>query len=725
MKKLELLAPCGNMDCAYAAVQNGADAVYFGGGKFSARANAKNFENDEIRELIKYCHLYNVKAYAAVNTLLKDKEINEAAEYSNFLYNEGCDGLIIQDVGLADLLIKKYPQIKIHASTQMTVHNLEAALKLQNVGFERIVLSRELNISEIKNISEKLKIETEVFVHGALCVCYSGQCLMSSILGGRSGNRGRCAQPCRLPYKLVDENNKVYNSSYLLSPKDICTFKSIKEIIGSGALSLKIEGRMKKPEYVAAVVSSYRKAIDAVLNNTPMSLDIEKEEYLKLYRAFNRDGFSNGYFFGNSGYDMMAYSKNSDDGRDNKDDGFKAEMLKSYKDLYTKKIPLKLEVTFKVNKNILLKTKYKDREFIYKGEIVEKSVNRPVKKEELYERLKKTMDTPFVFSDINICEYEYGFLPVSEINSARRNLIDQIADYVLLDSNKGLNNKSLSAKKYDDENCMQNYNIPSEIIAVTTKEQYEAAKLCEFDNIAINIYESRKDTEYFKNVLLNETHYIRIPEIIKDEFNNIVCFINDNINNIKGIITCNLGIISVFKNKINIIGDYKLNIFNKQSINFYKNCINSLCASVELNKSELKELLKKSSIPLQILIYGKIELMVSEYCIKGSILGGKSEKKSCNRPCNSDKKYYLLDRYNKKFLILSDSFCRMHLYNSYPLNLLQYEAEIINMGAKTLRLDFIDEGYEETLNILKSFKNKIYDYDSAMYTKGHYRRGVD
>lgn len=262
MKKVELLAPAGNLESLYAAVQAGADAIYLGGNKFSARAYASNFDDKTMEEAVEYCHLYNVKVYVTINTIMKEKELKEACKYAEFLYNVGVDALIIQDIGLASLLREKLPELELHASTQMTVHNGEAALSLSKLGFKRIVLSRELSLKEIEYISKTLKIETEIFIHGALCVCYSGQCLMSSMIGGRSGNRGRCAQPCRLPYEIVNKKDKDKDKGYILSPKDMCTIEDIKEIIESGASSLKIEGRMKRPEYVAGVVSEYRNVID-------------------------------------------------------------------------------------------------------------------------------------------------------------------------------------------------------------------------------------------------------------------------------------------------------------------------------------------------------------------------------------------------------------------------------------------------------------------------------
>jgi Collagenase and related proteases len=303
-RKIELLAPSGDMESVYAAVNNGADAIYIGGSKFSARAYAKNFSLEDIKEIVEYCHDYGVKVYVTINTLIKQKEMAEVLEYINQLEQLRVDAVIIQDLGLAKAIFENFKGLEVHASTQMSVHNKEMSLFLKDMGFSRIVLARELALEEIKEISEV--VETEVFIHGALCVCYSGQCLMSSMLGGRSGNRGRCAQPCRLPYQIVNKLNSETKQGYLLSPKDICTIENISEIIESGVTSFKIEGRMKRPEYVAGVVGSYRKAIDRYVNEKVL-MDT-KDEKKKLLQLFNREGFSKGYIFGNTGKDMMAYN---------------------------------------------------------------------------------------------------------------------------------------------------------------------------------------------------------------------------------------------------------------------------------------------------------------------------------------------------------------------------------------------------------------------------------
>jgi len=292
LKKIELLSPVGDFECLKAAVQNGANAVYLGSSDFNARYSAKNFSIEELEQAIDYAHLRNVKVFLTLNTLIKNEEFNNALELANKAYALGIDGIIVQDLGLANFLIKNIPSLPIHASTQMTCHNLSGAKVLEKTGFKRIVLSRELSLSEIEHIKSNTSCEIEVFTHGALCISYSGQCLYSSLIGGRSGNRGKCAQGCRLPYTLI-ENDYEIDKGYLLSPRDLCSLEILPELINTGITSLKIEGRMKTPEYVATVTRVYRKYIDKIYNNEPYV--IEEQDKKDLLQVFNRGGFSTGH----------------------------------------------------------------------------------------------------------------------------------------------------------------------------------------------------------------------------------------------------------------------------------------------------------------------------------------------------------------------------------------------------------------------------------------------
>lgn len=806
MKRIELLAPAGSLESMYAAVQAGADAIYLGGSKFSARAYASNFDNENMTKAVEYCHLYNVKVYVTINTILKQEEVEEALEYAKFLYEIGVDALIIQDLGFAKLIRRNLPDFELHASTQMTVHNAEGALLLRELGFERIVLSRELSLDEIKYISTDLGVETEIFIHGALCVCYSGQCLMSSMIGGRSGNRGRCAQPCRLPYSIINRKNMIEKKGYILSPKDICTIENIKEIINSGTTSLKIEGRMKRPEYVAGVVQSYRKAIDNYLKSTEIeeqeknyhnyakdfNVDDEKKKLLQL---FNREGFSKAYLFGNVGRDMMAYSfpKNTGvelgkiqkdltlvleenvslkDGIRNGNGGFtlskiikngkevqealkgdRVKLLPSeyksgdvlykmsdlkftkeleeiYKSPYERKIELNLTVSFKVDQPIKLTTIYKDKNVTIEGDVVQKALKRPLDKERIIESLSKAGDTPFKFTNIEFLEFEEGFLPVASINEARRELVNKIVHYILNSNND--QDKTKSLENVNEKISIQHNNnslksekeieLPEVIVYLSNEEQLKAFLESDFKYAAINPF-GKLDSSYLIK-MKDKKVFFKLPNIIKSEFESLCETIGENLEYIEGIITSNLGVISKFRGRTKVIGDYKLNIFNSYALDFYKEFIDGSCLSLELNKKEIKDIVKNSQVPLQMLVYGKVELMVSEYCAIGSTFGEKCTSKNCNGACkNGD--FVLKDRMGEEFALKTDKFCRSYVYNNVPNNLIPNINELKSMNIKCFRADFIDESYEETKKVLQAIKDEKWEGDFAKYTRGHYKRGVE
>lgn len=784
MKKIELLAPAGNIESVYAAVQSGANAVYLGGSKFSARAYADNFDNESMEKVVKYCHLYSVKVYVTINILIKETEFKEAIRYAKFLYNIGVDALLVQDIGLAIILKETLPNFELHASTQMTIHNLEGALFLKQLGFKRIVLSRELSIKEIEYISKNIGLETEMFIHGALCVCYSGQCLMSSMLGGRSGNRGRCAQPCRLPYNIVGSKSKIQKKGYILSTKDMCTIHNMKEVLKTGITSLKIEGRMKKPEYVAGVVSEYREVIDDLLDGKKSEANIE-ERKRKLLQLFNREGFSKAYLFKNTGRTMMAYSfpKNTGieigkinndmnillkediskgDGIRNDNDGFiiskivengkevekaysghkvkilpakyrtgnkmyktsdlnqNKELKKVYEDPYNKKINLNLQVSFKIDEPIKLKIDYNEKIFEVTGDIVQKAVKRPVTKERICENLLKTGDTIFKFYNIEFLNYEEGFLPMASLNCVRREIINEVEKYILFkNSNKNQEDNLKINEKIFNENTID---LPEKIVCITTSEQLKAVLESDFEYVCINPFQRKNliDLESIKNKKV----YIKVSGIVKQEFDYVCDFIEKNSETIHGLITSNLGIINRFKNKLNIIGDYKLNIYNSNSLSFYNRITDGNCISTELSKNEIKQMLSDSNKSAEILAYGKIELMVSEYCAIGSTFGDKTELKECSGACDREE-YSLIDRKNKEFVLKTDKFCRSYIYNSVPLNLISNIPELRSMGIKSFRIDFIDESYEQAKSILDEFSREEWQGDFSKYTRGHYKKEIE
>ncbi len=788
MNKIELLAPAGNMDSLIAAINNGADAIYLGGNKFSARAYASNFDNETMMRAADYAHSYNVKLYVTMNTLLKESELKEALKYVGYLYEIGVDALIIQDVGLLSLVKDIYPSFELHASTQLTVHNGEGALYFKEKGMQRIVLSRELSLDEIKYISKDLEIETEIFVHGALCICYSGQCLMSSMLGGRSGNRGTCAQPCRMQYTLKGETLGE-KKGYLLSPKDTCLIDDIDSIIKSETTSLKVEGRMKKPEYVAGVTRNYRKSIDKVLlKNIKFDFNKGRNELLQL---FNREGFSKAYLYKNTGKDMMSYNypKNTGvligqvinsgevllegdvslgDGIRFYDDGFTLSKIllndkqvqeafkgdtvklfpiggykkgnklykmsdkKLYDDLkddlkpYKRKLNLIAEVEFKVNEPLSIRTKFNNKEYKVYGEKFEVATNTPLTRERVEEALKKSGEIPYKFDKIIFNNFDDGFIRIASINNLRRELFENI---LREETSSYRKRRTQESPKIKNVKCNKDLGY---IYSCITKDQLKAlAENKNVQNVALDIFFSRREAslnkEDLKNLhernLKNKNIYLKVPSIIKGEFNNIVKIIEELTPYIKGIITSNAGIIKNYKDKLFIIGDYKLNIFNKEAARFYAEDVDIPFISLELDRKEIKEIMKNIDCRLGINIYGSTELMVSEYCPIGSTFGGKTSKKECNNACMKDN-FRLIDKKNESFSVLNDNTCRSYILNSLPTNLIEEIEELKAFNIKNFRVDFKDETYKEVNYILNQITHGRID-ENKKYTKGHYRRGVE
>ena len=578
MNKIEILAPAGSMESMYAAINKGADAVYLGGNKFSARAYASNFDNENMQKAIDYAHSYGVKVYVTINTILKESEIEEAVKYVGYLYEIGADALIIQDLGLFKRIKEEYEDFEIHASTQMTIHNGEAAIYFKEKGFHRLVLSREMSFEEIKHISTDLMIETEMFVHGAICVSYSGQCLMSSIIGGRSGNRGRCAQPCRMEYTLQGEKSGE-QKGYLLSPKDMCTIEDVKDIIDTGTYSLKIEGRMKRPEYVAGVVDNYRKAVDKVILKKKYNEHEGKEQLLQL---FNRSGFTNAYLKSNPGKDMMSFNspKNSGvplgqieksgeiklktsialgDGVRNNDKGFsiskillngkeeakanKGDIVKIFpinykpgdflhkslnKELfdeledyikpYSKKIILNATVKFAVNSPVALNINYKGKEYTYTGEIIQKAEKRPLDKERIREALMKSGDVPFKLNIVDFTEFEDGFMRISDLNNLRRDAIENLIKNICKESRR----RRPAKKNIVVEKTKSTNDCPTELYSCVTKEQLKALLECNVKNIAFDIFSREANALRFSDIIDtfekyngNINLYIKTSSIIK------------------------------------------------------------------------------------------------------------------------------------------------------------------------------------------------------------------
>jgi len=782
MNKVEILAPAGSMESLFAAINKGADAVYLGGNKFSARAYASNFNNDDMIKAVDYAHSYGVKIYVTLNTILKENEIEEAVRYVGFLYEIGVDALIIQDLGLFKRIKEEYSEFELHASTQMTIHNGEGALFFKDKGFHRIVLSRELSLDEIKYISKDLGIETEIFVHGALCVSYSGQCLMSSMIGGRSGNRGRCAQPCRMEYKIKGKETE-YKKAYILSPKDTCTIENIDDIINTGTYSLKIEGRMKRPEYVAGVVENYKKAIDKCLYNKEFNVNKGKKELMQL---FNRGGFSTAYLYENLGSDLITFDnpKNAGvylgkvdingevtlkenislgDGFRYKDKGFNInkitldnqeikeasigmkvkiypnnykngdhlykssdkKLFESLEDAlkpYNRKIGLKAEVLFKVGENLKINISYLGKDYEFLGDIVQKAEKKPLDKERIKEALMKSGETPFKIEKVKFIDFEEGFIRVADLNNLRREALENIQKSITKSYRR---RRPINEKKVLDDINKNNYiDILYQCI---TREQLSTLINEGIKEIAVDVFSRDKDAIRISDIKelydKNINVYLKIPNIIKSEYSKVVKIIEKVKPYIKGLVTVNYGIIRKYQKDLFIIGDYKLNIINSSALKFYQKEVNIPTLSLELNRKEIKAMLKTNKGNVQGILYGKTELMVSEYCPIGSTFGGRATKKECNLACTKDE-FTLTDRMNENFRVMTDIFCRSYILNSQPINMIEEKEDLVDLGINSFRVEFRDESKEEVLKVLRMIKG-IEQIDNSSYTKGHYRRGIE
>ncbi|MBR6012532.1 MAG: U32 family peptidase [Selenomonadaceae bacterium] len=784
----ELLAPAGSFDALKAAVEAGANAVYLAGESFGARAYAENFSRENLIRAVEFAHLRNVSVHVTTNTILSDEEIENFADYVKFLRRANVDALLVQDLGAAKIIKNIAPEIPLHASTQMTVHNLDGVLMLADLAFSRAVLSRELSLTEIENISKNSPIETEIFIHGALCVCYSGQCLMSSLIGARSGNRGKCAQPCRLPYTLVDGDGKEILKTageYLLSPKDLNTLKLLPKIISAGVTSLKIEGRMKRPEYVATVVKIYRDAIDKNFSTD--------EDNKKLAQIFNRD-FTTAYLEKNPGKNLISdkrpnnrgiligrifsVDKNKitlklsekisagdqieiwvkvggrktftvenfslekdfctievDDTRGIKisDRVFKifdAELTAEARKFFTsespvKKFPVTAEVKIKLGKPMIL-TMTDDEKNSVTAEtnfIAETAKKRPLTEETLQKQIGRLGSTIFELEKINFDVEENLMVPISEINDVRRKVTSELENLRL---------KKFERKISDSKFTAENYKIArAENILISQVDTLEKLKIS-LDNGADAIlyggenFCHRNITE--KEILQAEkiTHdsgkkfYLSTPRIVREnEIDGLKKFLT--LENLDAVYVHNLGTLRLAKNFCNapIHTDFSLITFNNSTINFLKNLgVEGVTLSPELTLTQIKNLAKKSCLPLECIVHGKTELMISSYCVPGSFLG-EIDKKNCPQICRQ-KNFYLRDRKNILFPIATDQFCRMHILNSKTLSMIENRKEFEDVA--NIRVDCRALDLEETKKIIRAYKFGGEEIEN--FTRGHYFRGV-
>lgn len=711
----EVLAPAGSFQTFKAVIEAGADAVYVGGSSFGARAYADNFTEEELLEAIDYAHLRGKKVYLTVNTLLKNREINdELYDYLFPFYLKGLDAVLVQDFGALSYIHKAFSDLPIHTSTQMTVTGIEGVRLLQSYGVTRVVMARETSLAEMKKIHEATGMELEAFVHGALCYCYSGQCLFSSLLGGRSGNRGRCAQPCRLAYTVMDENHKeLLKDSYILSMKDMCGIRDINELKEAGVYSLKIEGRMKRPEYAAGVVSFYRKYVDSL---KPVS----DSDYNKLKSLGNRCGFTDKYYFDHNAKDMITYEKPN---FAVEDEDFVSRISARYVDTETR-LPIKGICVLNEGNNSFLTVECKNYVYTATGQTVDIAQKKPLIKEDVAKRLSKTGDTSFVFEELEVIMDDNIFMPNGAINELRRSAL------------KGLKNELLSSYVRDESRCSKQKPAPvadksadlqagCSASVETTAQLKEVCKSSLISRVYIdwNRYSLNDfDNEIADDIRLVTSNgkkiYIILPAVCRDKTYNFLLSKQDLLGQsaISGFVVKNYEELGWCLDKFpdrEIITDHNLYTYNDYAVNAYHELNISLdTMPLELNG---REIARRSNADTEMIVYGYYPLMTSAQCVHRN-----------SSKCDKCKQItYLKDRYNKLFPVKNMcNECYNVIYNTLPTMLFNDIARLKESKIHNLRLMFTVEDAAETREILSYFENPSLKRRGE-FTNGHYKRGVE
>ena len=827
MKEIELLAPAGTWEALEAAVNAGTDAVYLGGKAFGARAYASNFDREEMAKAVYFCHMHHVCLYVTVNTLVDDKELPELEDYLIFLHNVGIDGIIVQDLGIIRAARQIVPGLPLHASTQMTVTNSAGVKFAGEHGIVRVVPARELSVSDLKKASDT-GIEIEAFIHGALCVCYSGQCLMSSLIGGRSGNRGRCAQPCRLPYTLVNKNGKDLldgrdAGQYLLSPRDLNTLQVLPQIIEAGVVSYKIEGRMKRPEYVAVVVDAYRRAMDSYKRGR---YEVPKKDLANIEQIFNRD-FTTAYLEKHQGRLMMSDRRPNNRGvlvgrvqQLNKDrtraivklektihtgdglefwvkvggrvgtavdtlrvngrlvDTAEAGMLAEidvpkgvrlndrvfrtldselmtyagqfYGEKNKKRIPITASVAAYNGSPLTVTLTDEDGN---SGTGVTKFIAEPARKHALDEgAVRKQVDrlgtTEYVLAELKTKIDDNIMVPMSEINEARRKACEAL-DAARLEAfapgrsmvkNQNTMRRWLAELERTLPDAKRGTAVSELTVWVDTVDKVKAALEGGADWIIFggDRYSSRDitfiDYETAAKLVYSAGRKIAFstPRIVKEgQLGFFRTFLQQAEDcGIDLLYVHNLGIWQLAAEmnlKTPLWADMSLNTYNTQSLQFWKEAgAVGATLSVELNMGQLAHLAKVSPLPLECMVQGPIEMMVSEYCAAGSFLGNL-DKGACTFKCKEE--VYLHDRKDAQFRLAGDQFCRMHVLNSQDLSVLGGLQELRDMGIARLRMDCRAYEPENVKALVKKFKETLALQNEAVEnlpgtTRGHYYRGV-
>ena len=691
---MELLSPAGSMDALRAAVQNGADAVYLGSGVYNARAGAKNFTLDELREAVRYCHVRGVRVHFTVNTLTTDREAPQIEELVRQAAKAGVDAFIVQDPGTVQLCRRLAPSVEVHASTQMSIHNLDGVLQAAKMGCSRVVLARELRREDIAYICKNSPIEIEVFAHGALCMCYSGQCYLSAVIGRRSGNRGQCAQPCRLPYGYGRREER-----YPLSLRDNCLVTELNDLQSLGVASIKLEGRMKRPEYVAIVTRIYRTALS--------DGRITEENKRRLERVFSRQGFTQGYYFGRTGPEMFGVREDIKTDR---------ELLAQARETYERSELARVGVVFyallRAGKPAQLAVEDPEgRRCMTEGPVPETAQIRELKEEELVERLKKTGGTPY-FCKKTMVSIEPGItLSAAAINTMRRDLLTELT---------ALRGQAPEVKLHLF--TRRPPVVPPKCEPVHTVCVQQAQQLTQ------KLLDSRPEVLY---VPLSEL--IRHPELqerIPQEtelcallprviFDSEQARLEKLLGELKaagiGSVLCgNAGHVAMARRLgFAVRGDFGLNIFSSAAMEYWQEeGLSSATVSFEATLAQIRDLSKP--LPCEMLIYGRLPLMLTENCL----IRARSGVCACDGAVTR-----LVDRRGAEFPVLPDpGTCRSVLYNGKKLWLLDRQRELAQLGIRGFRLQFTTENPHEVDLVLSQYAEGG-AFDAGVCTRGLYLRG--
>lgn len=702
-KDFELLAPAGNLEILKGVIESGADAVYVGGSMFGARAYANNFTEEELLEAIDFAHLRGVKVYLTVNTLIKNSEFSKLYDYLLVYYKRGLDAVIVQDIGVVKAIHEYFPSMEIHTSTQMTVTGADGVRFLSQFGVTRVVMAREVSLAEMKRIHEETGMELEAFVHGALCYSYSGQCLFSSILGGRSGNRGRCAQPCRLPYTVEGKKDE-----YILSLKDMCGIKALDKLHDAGVYSLKIEGRMKQLEYACGVVKYYRSYIDSMK-------PVTDADYDRIKALGNRCGFTDRYYFDHNGSDMVTYVKPN----------FVSNAAEPTPE--KRKLSIEGELVLREGEPGSLAVKRGDVTYKASIEPVSAALKAPLDKKAAIDRINKTGDTDFEFSHIKAQIGENVFVPNGALNKLRRDAISGLCDkllkkyyrndarYVDMSGLTALPEHVVKSDAAHDE-AVNDYTT---ICSCMTRAQLDTLISYEcFDvfYLDFDMYDRKTLIQQFADDVKsltkrNKKVYLMLPTIFRADSSDYFVSIAKELDKVsfEGFVVKNYEELYLTENLFTgkkVILDHNMYTFNDVSKSaFFEHGVSGDTVPLELNS---REIMHRNNIGSQMIVYGYYPLMTTANCVH-------KNTKGCDK---KQKLIYLKDRYNKSFAVCNNcKECYNTIYNSLPTMLTKNIGKLKEAGIRSFRYSF-------TIETPKQIK-AVMDDKAAEYTNGHYKRGVE